>query len=211
MKNLSLLALVAILFSSCGMFQDGFSNNGIQKRKYTSGFYIKNRGGLKAGKSLSNQEMVQSESVEEEAQVLSAVENNNEAKKEDVIRDGDQQGINAGSGQQENNRQETKKKAPVKKNNVPVPVKKRREHVPEKYMPIHKSEAIENKGNQKHSQQRGDDMFILAVILAILIPPLGVAVYTNIDWAKVLICLLLCFLFVLPGMIYALLVVFDVI
>lgn len=57
----------------------------------------------------------------------------------------------------------------------------------------------------------GDAMFILAVILAILLPPLGVLVYTNIDWMKVLICLLLCLLFFLPGMIYALLVVFDVI
>jgi len=56
-----------------------------------------------------------------------------------------------------------------------------------------------------------DAMFILAVILAILIPPLGVLVYTNIDWKKVLICFLLCLLFFLPGMIYALLVVFDVI
>jgi uncharacterized membrane protein YqaE (UPF0057 family) len=55
-----------------------------------------------------------------------------------------------------------------------------------------------------------DSMFILAVIFAIIIPPIGVLIYTNIDWMKVLICLLLTFLFILPGMIYALLVVFDV-
>ncbi|NQY10290.1 MAG: YqaE/Pmp3 family membrane protein [Flavobacteriales bacterium] len=54
-------------------------------------------------------------------------------------------------------------------------------------------------------------MFILAVICAILLPPLGVGIYTNIDWMKVLICFLLTLLFFLPGMIYALLVVFDVI
>lgn len=56
-----------------------------------------------------------------------------------------------------------------------------------------------------------DAIFILAVIFAILLPPLGVGIYTNIDWMKVLIALLLSILFVLPGMIYALLVVFDVI
>jgi len=70
------------------------------------------------------------------------------------------------------------------------------------------------KQTKKNNKNRGkgnsnDEMFILAVILAILIPPLGVLIYTNIDWMKVLICLLLTVLFFLPGMIYALLVVFD--
>lgn len=67
------------------------------------------------------------------------------------------------------------------------------------------------KKNDSRLPGGSDAMFILAVILAILIPPLGVLVYTNIDWMKVLICFLLCLLFFLPGMIYALLVVFDVI
>lgn len=67
------------------------------------------------------------------------------------------------------------------------------------------------KKNDSRLPGGSDAMFILAVILAILIPPIGVLVYTNIDWMKVLICFLLCLLFFLPGMIYALLVVFDVI
>ena len=67
------------------------------------------------------------------------------------------------------------------------------------------------KDKKSNAPAGGDAMFILAVILAILIPPLGVLIYTNIDWMKVLICLLLTILFFLPGMIYALLVVFDVI
>ena len=68
-----------------------------------------------------------------------------------------------------------------------------------------------NQTNKKNQGSGGDEMFILAIIFAIIIPPLGVAIYTNIDWTKVLIALLLTFLLYLPGMIYALLVVFDVI
>ena len=67
------------------------------------------------------------------------------------------------------------------------------------------------KKNDSRLPGGSDSMFILAIILAILIPPLGVLVYTSIDWMKVLICFLLCLLFFLPGMIYALLVVFDMI
>ncbi len=76
---------------------------------------------------------------------------------------------------------------------------------------IEKTKEYRNtaKKENKRKNNKADDMFIIAVILALLIPPLGVAVHTNIDWTKVLICLLLTFLFFLPGMIYALLVVFD--
>ena len=76
---------------------------------------------------------------------------------------------------------------------------------------IEKTKEYRNtaKKENKRKNNKADDMFIIAVILALLIPPLGVAVHTNIDWTKVVICLLLTFLFFLPGMIYALLVVFD--
>ena len=72
-----------------------------------------------------------------------------------------------------------------------------------------------NKSNKKKTKVRqgynADAIFVLAVIFAILLPPLGVGIYTNIDWMKVLIAFLLTLLGVLPGVIYALLVVFDVI
>lgn len=76
---------------------------------------------------------------------------------------------------------------------------------------IEKTKEYRNTAKKENNRNnnKADDMFIIAVILALLIPPLGVAVHTNIDWTKVLICLLLTFLFFLPGMIYALLVVFD--
>lgn len=51
-----------------------------------------------------------------------------------------------------------------------------------------------------------DDMFILALIFAILIPPVGVAIYEGIT-TRFWISLLLTLLFFLPGMIYSILVV----
>jgi uncharacterized membrane protein YqaE (UPF0057 family) len=57
-----------------------------------------------------------------------------------------------------------------------------------------------------------DNLFLLVcVILAFLFPALAVLVHTNIDWMKVLIALCLSLLFWVPGIIYALLVIFDII
>ncbi len=210
MKQLFALFSVVLILSSCGIMQDGFSNHGIQKRKYTSGFYLKKRGHF--GRS-SNADQVR-EDDQQNAEVSNSkpfedVENENLNSQQTIQGNGDQHGTKP-ANEQEVNRQESKKKTSVNKN-TPVPVKKRRERVPEKYMPIQQQEVVKVPLKKHNAASKGDDMFILAVILAIFIPPLGVAVYTNIDWKKVLICLILTLLLFLPGMIYALLVVFDVI
>jgi uncharacterized membrane protein YqaE (UPF0057 family) len=61
----------------------------------------------------------------------------------------------------------------------------------------------------KKSIKGMSDDTILYVILAILIPFLAVGLVTNWDITKVLICVLLCFLFWIPGVIYALYVVLS--
>ena len=78
-------------------------------------------------------------------------------------------------------------------------------------MPFENRAQPEKNENNSSKGAQADTMFILAVVFAILIPFVGVAIYTNIDWKKTLIALLLTLLFFLPGMIYALLVVFDMI
>jgi uncharacterized membrane protein YqaE (UPF0057 family) len=50
---------------------------------------------------------------------------------------------------------------------------------------------------------------LLAIIFAILIPPVGVVLYENKVTTKFWISLLLTFIFWIPGMIYSLLVVTD--
>lgn len=54
-----------------------------------------------------------------------------------------------------------------------------------------------------------DDMLIICVILAILFPPLGVAVWESGITMKFWIALLLTILFYLPGLIYALYVILS--
>jgi uncharacterized membrane protein YqaE (UPF0057 family) len=71
--------------------------------------------------------------------------------------------------------------------------------------------AVRQAKRTTHPAPGGGDAQILAVILAILLPPIGVLVYegslTNHFW----IDLLLTLLFFIPGVIYALLVVLDAI
>lgn len=52
-------------------------------------------------------------------------------------------------------------------------------------------------------------MEILLIILCIILPFIAVGIYTDWDLIKVLICLALCILFWLPGIIYAFLTIFD--
>ncbi|MBP6459269.1 MAG: YqaE/Pmp3 family membrane protein [Crocinitomicaceae bacterium] len=55
-----------------------------------------------------------------------------------------------------------------------------------------------------------DAYMFLLIILACIIPPLAVLLYTDINWKKVAIALILCLFFYFPAIIYALLVLFDV-
>jgi uncharacterized membrane protein YqaE (UPF0057 family) len=68
---------------------------------------------------------------------------------------------------------------------------------------IHQYKANLNNG------ERIDDNKLLAIIFAILIPPVGVVLHENKVTTKFWISLLLTFIFWLPGMIYSLLVVTD--
>lgn len=53
-------------------------------------------------------------------------------------------------------------------------------------------------------------LFILLLILAFVLPPLSVLLFTNIDWKKVIIATLLTCLFWGPGVLYAILVLLEI-
>jgi uncharacterized membrane protein YqaE (UPF0057 family) len=71
---------------------------------------------------------------------------------------------------------------------------------------------IKNILKSQKSGKINDDklLFILLLILAFIIPPLAVLLYTNIDWKKVLISLILSFLWFVPGVIYSILVLLEI-
>lgn len=67
------------------------------------------------------------------------------------------------------------------------------------------------KNEQKKNSNSSDAMIILLIILAIILPWLAVGIHTGWDALLTLISVLLWLLFWLPGIIFALLVIFDVI
>lgn len=70
-----------------------------------------------------------------------------------------------------------------------------------------------NKGlkSQKSKEINSEQLlFILLMILAFILPPLSVLLFTNIDWKKVLIATLLTCLWWGPGIIYAILVLLEI-
>lgn len=66
------------------------------------------------------------------------------------------------------------------------------------------------KSHISFKDKRFTDKDLLLLILCFLLPPIAVGFMTNWDLLKVLICLLLCFIFWLPGVVFALLVLFNV-
>ena len=71
-----------------------------------------------------------------------------------------------------------------------------------------KTEISKYKSKLKNGEKI-DDNKLLAIIFAILIPPVGVVLYENKVTTKFWISLLLTFIFWIPGMVYSLLVVTD--
>jgi uncharacterized membrane protein YqaE (UPF0057 family) len=61
----------------------------------------------------------------------------------------------------------------------------------------------------KKSKKKDDVEFLLLVILAILLPPVAVGLATNWDMRKTVLNIILTLLCVLPGVIHALIVVFE--
>lgn len=199
--------LAAFIVSSCSTSNDVVSNRKFQKRKYTKGFHVSEKNmsaSLKGNK-------------EEKTTVYKVEENNN--KVENITAS-----IESVSD----------KKSIIEESNNTVPVvlvnefsedvniaienngvnndgdltEKEEVIVVESKKDVKSGVKISKKENNSNS---GDGMLILLVILAFLIPFVAVGIKTDWDLMKVLICLLLCILFWLPGVIYALLVVFDVI
>jgi len=198
----------AILVTGCGVTQDGFSSNSLQKRKYTKGFYISKRSHLKAKEDNAKIEAtVESEHVNDEQIAV--------LKKKTV---GETSTVNQSVVPQ-------KRTTEVQSSeNVETSVNETKT-VSEQSSSLSSNEnaSIKTKNTtskevksvlKKHHKKSSssafaDDLLIICVILCFLIPPLAVGVWTNIDWMKVLISFLLTCLFVLPGIIYSLLVVLD--
>ena len=196
----------AILVTGCGVTQDGFSSNSLQKRKYTKGFYHSKRSHLKAKHDDSkNETVIEKETItNDEAVVLNkkslktATQSN-----EPVVQqrpNSDQKSTektqvttveNQRSGSQAVSSVEENSSNRISRNSS------------------REAKSVLKKHDSSSKSSHADDLLILCIILCFFIPPLAVGIWTNIDWTKVLISLLLTILFFIPGLIYSLLVVLD--
>lgn len=210
----SLSILTALVLGSCATSNEVANGGLIQKRKFNKGVYYNGNSNVKGSTAKNDEEEFDIFKREERSskKFVGSTTLHSELKNNEIFESSDVSSLDNSIPITENNVTENTQNSPLITEKVAVVVENSSETVAK--LPEENDQLTKNKRKNSSDQNSGsntDGMFILAVIFAILIPPLGVAIYTNIDWMKVLICFLLTLLFFLPGMIYALLVVFDVI
>lgn len=233
----SLIAVLGIVISSCGSSNSVVNNHGISKRKYTKGFFFQRNHHLKTsdeeaknvdvkeGKTFAKVEKMELRKATKletkqdkaiakmEVRLAKKVESKEPMASTNTRNVADERMVKISAPVKEEARQPSSDDLNNSDGLNWSVVENQPSESEESIAPMpHENRDKLNTKKVKDSNGSSDDlMFVLAVVFAILIPPLGVAIYTNIDWIKVLIALLLMILFILPGIIYALLVVFDVI
>lgn len=234
MRNLRLFTsfvLSLLILASCGVSDNGFSGGLIQKRKYTKGFYM-NRNASAKHSDKKEEGFKRSEILNDRSQVIEKNDPVLIEQVEAIVLDEQQVQGNGGTQQkkEETSKATTKKKTTGTKKTTSTQQRKVRE--PEYYMPIQtkksvaKIQAVQNKTATSGSSAGSDVNTILLVIVALLIPPLAVAIYEGITsrfWIDLILAILgygigfgllgggLGFLCALVAVIYALLIVLEVI
>lgn len=199
-----LLGLITLV-ASCSTSNDVASNHLIQKRKYTKGYHINSTNQLASKtKKVNNQTEIND---------VFAANQQNDLTKEEVFVSQDPI-INKAiesivSEVPKSNDLNSKREQKVTENAQEEAANDLTVFDVKEFKRFNPFKKIAAKANNNSSSS--DGLFILLVILCFLLPWLAVGIYTNWDLVKTLIALILWFLFWIPGVIYALLVIFDVI
>lgn len=224
MKQLLGLLIVLFAVSSCGIYSNDFSGGGIQKRKYTRGFYLNKRGHLKTAKheTVKSEELNVITEVEVKEPLLVETVSTMDAIQQQTEPNNEKQ-TDQSSGTSEN---KSKKKAAVTKTKNearPAQQTQRKPREPEYYMPYLN---LKEKATFSAAASSDPVMTILLVILAIFLPPLAVALYEGITkrfWIDLVLFVIgigvgfwlfgggIAWLCALAAVIYALLIVLEVI
>lgn len=207
-KGLLALSLIGLV-ASCSTTNDVASNRGIQKRKYTKGFFIDfnhNKGGngheidnIAKDQGEAKEEVILAEetplvrSIEqevvyvEEVQVLPSTQN--------AVQTSEIDAITTTSTTTSSDKSEFKTVEIEEEQALSIPSK------------LIKNEKKSLKRKVVSLEKESDGDAILYYILAIFIPFLAVGLVTNWDVKQVVINIILCCLCGLPGIIHALIVV----
>lgn len=209
-KLLSILVLSTILVS-CGTSNNVVNNGLFQKRKHTSGWFVKKNKGIQ--KKSANEENLAFEEID---------------KKEDSSKKGTL-AISSDETPKTIQKTEERKESTITKARKKNKTVKKQSFANErsdftaqssignasnkaitKFGTEKEDFKIESNRQDKNNSSSSDVPLILLVILCFLLPPLAVWLASR-DTTQLIISIILTILFILPGVIYALLVVFGVI
>ncbi len=216
MKNIVynfLLINILIFVSSCSTSNEVSQNSRLQKRKYNNGYYISSLHKKRKKEIIPNETIENSE--------LITVENT--TKTENTVASIDHNFVTQES---------SKPKFEIEENNINIEYqfKKNTSEISSisefkqdnfsqnkvKWLRNDEIKKIDFKNNIKEKSQKSRKVndeqliFILLMVLAFFLPPLSVLLFTNIDWKKVLIATTLTCLWWGPGVLYAILVLFEI-
>lgn len=206
---LAFIYVFAMSLSSCSSSESVVSNGFLQKRKYNKGFHRSKKNNVKVNSKANEEVLVlnNANSKEIEANVESE---NISINVEDVeLTDAN---LDAKLVVEEVSLIEPSVEE------VSVTRTKALKTIENKVEKVKSTLSLKKRktSNTASTESDADTMFILLIILAFIIPPLAVGIHTNIDWLKVLIAFLLWSTFfafkplLSLGIIYALLVIFDI-
>jgi uncharacterized membrane protein YqaE (UPF0057 family) len=192
MKKLFLFSVIAGVLASCSSVE-------IAKRQHRSGYYVSfgNKTEVNKTETKENQSVAQHEVAETsiEAQEVEVVNNvdASEVVENNVV----------------NNQKNELTPSKSSKQNLFT------QNLNEEKVESKKSNFVQKLAKKsivsKLSKPTNDIMLLILVILAIFLPPIAVGLKTNWSLIPLLISIILTLLFWLPGIIHALLVVFDII
>jgi uncharacterized membrane protein YqaE (UPF0057 family)/uncharacterized protein YqkB len=205
LKLLSFSLVAAFLLSACSRDNSVVSNSRIQKRKYTGGFHFESNKKVKSIKEGQEIEKEVFAIVEEDFPNTEVIVSEVAVKNENLTVDEvtfENSTIQSNSivnktKSTENNFGNEKLTSDSNEKGTTQNTKSAKKDLKQELKVLKKGVKNDLKSNS------GGDEAILYIILCILIPFVAVGLATDWDITKVLIALLLSFLFWLPGIIYA--------
>ena len=203
-KKITAITLLSAVLFSCSTSNEVVSNGFFQKRKYNKGWYANKSSKVKSSKENNNSKDVHETKEEANNAVVEELTIQQEVKavskeyisKSDLIVKPTKTVLASNNDKEE-----------VISSTSKIIVQEQETAVLENLKRVSDAKPVEiNDFSSKNSNESGIALLLL-VIIAILLPPLAVALVDGLS-GRFWICLLLTLLFYLPGLIYALFVLF---
>lgn len=217
MKKLLPLIILTAILESCGTSNNVVQDGLFQKRKYTSGWFVKKNKGIKKKAAQENNLALEDKKGREYPSDTKSISTENdrapEVKTTTKTHNVDTPVSSVAAQESDNTR--------IKKSKSVTTEHKKNNYVATRNAKNISNTGVETFGKEDINSQRKDNLkdsnssssdvaLILLVILCFLLPPLAVWLATS-DTTQLIISIILTLLFWLPGIIHALLVVFGVI